>query len=639
MNITNNTSILEQLTTAVEQSGANLAPSYQEYMPLAFAIANSCGEEGRGLFHRICRISEKYCREEADKLYGHALQKGTGGNSLGTVFHLAEVAGVRLDKKLANLQNLPPSHTHTRTRTLSSATGTVSDESTAEATPEAADAPPVSLPRFPDYHWPAFLQQIIDCGDSPAQRDILLLGAVTVLGSTINQLMSFMYGRKNKYPCLQTFITAPPASGKGAMTWIRRLAEPIHDFLMDTYREKMKEYRREKVKWDMLGKEKAKVPEPEQPCMKMHLIAGDNTGTGILENLIDSEGIGLICETEADTVSSAIGSDYGHWSDTLRKSFDHERLAFNRRTNHEYRECKKSYLSVLLSGTPAQVKPLIPSAENGLFSRQIFYCMPAIHGWEDQFNCSDTDYDCRFNAWGVRWKEVLDAVTANISGINLKLAEDQKKEFNIHLARVFERAGAVHGDPMKSSVARIAVNICRIMSVVALLRSLENLLPGGGKDGKPQENMVRTLMACPGLAPSPRTPQENITDGVVSQFDLTICTDDFHAVLSLVEPLYCHACHILSLLPSGTSAAQTAATVPETLFDRLPLHFTRSQALHEAGQDGMSACSLDSLLKRMTDRGRLLKTGWGEYEFPSRIRTCVGVCEDTPESSASLQDF
>ena len=86
----------------------------------------------------------------------------------------------------------------------------------------------------------------------------------------------------------------------------------------------------------------------------MFLIAGDNSGSGMLENLMDADGAGLICETEADTVSAAIGTDYGHWSDTLRKSFDHERLAYNRRTNHEYRECRKSYLSVLLSGTPAR---------------------------------------------------------------------------------------------------------------------------------------------------------------------------------------------------------------------------------------------------------------------------------------------
>lgn len=120
---------------------------------------------------------------------------------------------------------------------------------------------------------------------------------------------------------------------------------------------------------------------------------------------MDSGGVGLICETEADTVSTAIGGDHGHWSDLLRKCFDHDRLAYNRRTNHEYRECNVTFLCVLLSGTPAQIKPLIPSAENGLFSRQLFYYMPAIEEWEDQFNEADTDYDSRFLEWGHNGKK------------------------------------------------------------------------------------------------------------------------------------------------------------------------------------------------------------------------------------------
>ena len=317
-------SILEQLVTAIEQAGVNVAPTYQEYMPLAFAIANTCGEEGRTRFHRICRISEKYHHDEADKLYGHALTKGTGRNSLGTVFHLAEVAGVKMDPKLANLQNLQSLHTHTRARVSYNAHPDASDGTppdavfTDTASPLSDGVPkailPARLPSFPDYRWPAFLQGIIDCGNSPAQRDILLLGAATVLGSTLNKLVSFVYGRKHKYPCLQVFVTAPPASGKGALTWVRRLAEPIHNALLDTYREKIKTYRMEKTKWDTLGKEKVNTPEPEQPQLKMLLIAGDNTGTGIQENLMDSGGVGLICETEADTVSTAIGGDHGHWS-------------------------------------------------------------------------------------------------------------------------------------------------------------------------------------------------------------------------------------------------------------------------------------------------------------------------------------
>ena len=77
----------------------------------------------------------------------------------------------------------------------------------------------------------------------------------------------------------------------------------------------------------------------------------------------------------------------------MRKAFDHDGLSYNRRTDREYREVKKSYLAVLLSGTPAQVKPLIPSAENGLFSRQVFYYMPAIHYWQNQFDRNDNNLE------------------------------------------------------------------------------------------------------------------------------------------------------------------------------------------------------------------------------------------------------
>lgn len=74
----------------------------------------------------------------------------------------------------------------------------------------------------------------------------------------------------------------------------------------------------------------------------MFLISGNNTGTGILQNLMDSDGTGLICENEADTISTAIGSEYGHWSDTMRKAFDHDGLSYNRRTDREYREVKRA---------------------------------------------------------------------------------------------------------------------------------------------------------------------------------------------------------------------------------------------------------------------------------------------------------
>ena len=598
---------LERLVAAIEKQGANVAPTYQEYMPLAFAIANDCGEAGRSLFHRICRISEKYVSDEADRLFDHALKGGNGRNGIGSVYHWAETAGVKLDKQLAGtarsyagkqpetceLANLQPSHPLTHT---------------------CAHEAYINMPVFGNYDWPPFLNQLIDCGDSPAQRDILLLGAVTVLGATLNKHLRILYGRKYHYPCLQTFIVAPPASGKGALTWVRHLAEPIHEAMMEEFKSLRKEYRLEKARWGSLGKERAKTPEPEEPRPKMFLIAGDNSGTGVLENLIEADGVGLICETEADTVSTAIGTDYGHWSDTLRKCYDHDRLAFNRRMNHEYLECMKSFLSVLLSGTPAQVKPLIPSAENGLFSRQMFYYMPSITEWVNQFDLSDEDYDSRFTGWGKQWKTFIEWLGASVNLIQLKLSEEQKIRFNERFAQLFGHAGFTHGGAMRSTVARIA-NICRILSVVALLRATEKLLP----PHKTIFNSQFSIFKCPGLSPSDDIPEENVRDGIVPKLDLTATEADFEAVLNLTEPLYRHACHILSILPA-TDVQQREPTPQEALFDALPLAFNRQEALHEAKRIGMGTDTLDSHLRRMLEKGVIQKNARGEYIFTAKQR-------------------
>ncbi|WP_455668100.1 DUF3987 domain-containing protein [Phocaeicola sp.] len=617
---------LEQLVDAIESAGANIAPSYLEYMPLAFAIANDCGEAGRTLFHRICRQSEKYDHADAEKMYSNAIQKSNGKNTLGTVWHLAEMAGVNM-KKLSFTPSLP-SHVHDTYNApkKSDATGNGTPEPSSAAETNETALPPT----FPEYRWPRFLQQAIDCGESQAQRDILLLGAITVLGATLNKLVCFNYGHKDHYPCLQTFVLALPASGKGALTWTRQLAEPIHDEMLSAYLQKMKVYRQEKTKWDYMGKERTKYPEPELPKMNLFFIAGDNSGTGMQENLMDNEGAGMICESEADTVSTAIGTDYGHWSHTLRKAFDHDRLSYNRRTNHEYRECTQLQLSVLLSGTPAQLCPLIPSPENGLFSRQLFYYMPAIQEWVNQFNLTGEDYSRLFRQWGEQWKTVLNAIKAEASGFRLQLSTGQQEEFNSRMAQIFSHAGIAHGSHMRSTVARIAINVCRMMCVVALMRSLEDLLPADSsmdrtdlpkeENGEhPQPSMTKKLLACPGLAPCTDTPRENITDGMVPSFNLTITPEDFETVLNLVEPLYRHSCYVLMFLPN-TEVEKRQPSPREVFLSSLPMKFTRKEAMEIAHRNDISESTFDTLLKRMTDKGVIECTGRGQYQFSSRIR-------------------
>lgn len=134
-----------------------------------------------------------------------------------------------------------------------------------------------------------------------------MLTALTALGATLGKTVRCLYGMHWIYPCIQLFVIAPPASGKGIMAWLRKFIEPIHREIRQQVDLAMKQYRQDLAAYHALGKEKAKMEMPQMPKNSMFIISGNNTGTGILQNIIDSDGTGIIFETEADTITTAIG--------------------------------------------------------------------------------------------------------------------------------------------------------------------------------------------------------------------------------------------------------------------------------------------------------------------------------------------
>ena len=608
---------LRRLTEAVETAGADIAPTYLEYVQLSFAIATDCGEAGRDFFHRLCRVSPKYQREHAERVFSNALHTQRGEVHLGTAFHLAEATGVSIcieempkhptgTKGTAGTARKFPPHTGAYNKV---GNDNISEEREGEEELLPGSEPQHQLPTFPKNNWPEFLQRIIKAGSSPIQHDIMLLGALTALGACMSRHVRCLYGGKYHHPSLQCFVVAPSASGKGILSYIRLLVEPIHDEIRKEVTIQMKAYKKEKAEYDAMGKERTKKEAPQMPPNRMFLISGNNTGTGILQNIMDSDGTGLICEAEADTLSTAIGSDHGHWSDTLRKAFDHDRLSYNRRTDQEYREVKKSYLSVLLSGTPAQVKPLIPSTENGLFSRQLFYYMHGIWTWINQFESGENDLEAIFTSIGLEWKKQLDLMKAH--GLHtLRLTDEQKQEFNTLFADLFFRSGLANDNEMSSSIARLAVNTCRIMAEVAMIRALECDQPYQFKDS-----------SAPLLTPDKEIAADNIKDGIITRWDVTITAEDFHAVLELVTPLYRHATHILSFLPS-TEVKHRANADRDALFEIMGNQFTRAQLLEQAEKMKIKPNTALSWLNRLIKKGLLINTDdKGVY-----TRTHVCVC-------------
>ena len=144
------------------------------------------------------------------------------------------------------------------------------------------------------------------------------------------------------------------------------------------------------------------LEKPSKPPERMLFIPANNSVTGVYQLISDNEGKGLIFETEGDTLAQAFKSDYGNYSDGFRKAFHHETISYYRRTDREYVDIEKPCLSTVLSGTPKQVATLIPNAENGLFSRFMFYYMNIKPTWKNVFssNSNNVGLDDYYNQLG-----------------------------------------------------------------------------------------------------------------------------------------------------------------------------------------------------------------------------------------------
>ena len=101
------------------------------------------------------------------------------------------------------------------------------------------------LPTFPDSvfeNLPAFLQKVVDRCSSSEERDMMLLGSLTTIGSGLPKVYGY-YGEKRVYPYLFLFITAQASAGKGKLELCRQLVNPIHDALREKTKMAKQEYK------------------------------------------------------------------------------------------------------------------------------------------------------------------------------------------------------------------------------------------------------------------------------------------------------------------------------------------------------------------------------------------------------------
>lgn len=88
-----------QLVSEVVSRGIDLAPDYESYRNLGFALANGFGNQGEDYFHALCQVNPKYDSRHARRQWEHCLKGANkSGITVGTFYWMLKDNGIDLPK-------------------------------------------------------------------------------------------------------------------------------------------------------------------------------------------------------------------------------------------------------------------------------------------------------------------------------------------------------------------------------------------------------------------------------------------------------------------------------------------------------------------------------------------------------------
>lgn len=536
----------------IESLSIDIASTYADWCNLGFALADALGEQGRDYFHRLSRFYPRYDTAETDKQFDNCLKAKGHGVSIKTFFFLAQQAGI-------DIATIPKSR-------ITSPLPHNEDNGELE---DLEEIQVVNLPTFPTEIYnelPSLLQKVTDKAISPEDRDILLLGSLVTMSACLSNIYG-VYAERTVYANLFLFVTAQASAGKGRLTLCRKLVEPIHKALRQQAKDLQEQYQMQIAEYGALkGEDRVGAEKPQEPPLKMLIIPANSSSTGLFQLLNENDGKGLLFETEGDTLAQTFKSEHGNYSDGFRKAFHHEPISYNRRKDREFVEIETPRLSALLSGTPKQVASLIPNAENGLFSRFIFYHMNIRPVWNDVFAGDDNQtLDEYFDKLGREFFELHNILQTNPSPIRFSFTVAQQKAFNEYFAQTQNQYCHLYGLDYIGTVRRLGLITFRLAMILSTLRILDH-------------GLISNTIYC--------------TDG------------DFNNVLNMVKVLVQHAAHVYQQLPAEHKT-KTNMNLKQQFFDLLPAEFNRQTYLVVAKKLNIPAKTAEKQIKHFVVNGLL----------------------------------
>ena len=279
---------------------------------------------------------------------------------------------------------------------------------------------------------PEIMQTVLTLAHTPAEKDMLLMSALVACGSVMPNLY-FKYGisAKRYYPNLQLFIVGSAACGKGIANLALELVKPIHE---------------------------------ATPL----IIPGDATYPAFYQTLARQHGRGYIHESEGSVITDIWRSSTANYNTALRKAAEHE--AISRSRCKEASVIENPQLSMVLTGTFSQYHALVPSIENGYFSRLLTLIVDEYQAFNSRYVQSSESSDGIVKSAAEQLYHLYEKLLFT-KPREFRLTQEQKSRLGLHLETAYPTLIRMLGEDFHSVVLRMAVHIERIAMILTMLRT------------------------------------------------------------------------------------------------------------------------------------------------------------------------
>ena len=401
---------------------------------------------------------------------------------------------------------------------------------------------------------PQALQSMLSLATTPEEQDILLMATLTAASACVPNLY-FRYGPTGKryYANLQTFILAASASGKG-------IANQALEMM--------------------------RVVDAQYPL----LIAGDSTLPAWYKALEQQDGCGYMHESEGSVITDIWRTAAANYNTALRKAAEHEPISRNRCKQSSEIPCPR--LSMLLTGTYNQYRALVPSVENGYFSRLLTLCIRETHPFNRRYVSAAPTQSSIPQQVGhqlLRTYEYLQSAGDHI----WSLTDAQKERLGIHLETEYTTLISLLGDNFHSAVVRMAIQIERIAMILSALR-----MP-------------------PSISPESHSGQSSSGSRDFSS-EPFFCSDaDYETAETIGNKLLLHMAAAFRLI-NGDAQDLVPELRPldqrRLLFDQLPQEYAHKRLIAEAKTQGISPRTAFRWNEKWLDEGLITKAQYGVYK-------------------------